>query len=188
MYIFGYGSLMNDASRKLTGHTGLAIPAVAHGLVRHWCKVDDTYKVSPLAVIEGEGQVNGVLLEVDSVALADFDRREAGYKRVAVKAEHIECLDPSNKIPASCDIWIYVVDEAHPPCINVPIVMSYVDTVLAGCLEISDAFAKHFVEHTIGWHYPVKNDRNNPIYQRIAGVKPEHCEKIDQLLALQLSA
>ena len=35
MYIFGYGSLINSASRKLTGQTGEAIPVIAHGLVRY---------------------------------------------------------------------------------------------------------------------------------------------------------
>ncbi len=36
MYIFGYGSLINAASRQLTGQTGEAIPVIAHGLVRYW--------------------------------------------------------------------------------------------------------------------------------------------------------
>lgn len=90
MYIFGYGSLINAASRKLTGQTGEAIPVIAHGLVRHWGKVDDSYILSPLVVNEGEGQVNGVLLEVDDQALADFDRRERGYHRIQIRPDQIE--------------------------------------------------------------------------------------------------
>ncbi len=72
MYIFGYGSLINAASRQLTGQTGEAIPVIAHGLVRYWGKVDDSYILSPLVVNRGESQVNGVLLEIDDRALAEF--------------------------------------------------------------------------------------------------------------------
>lgn len=78
MYIFGYGSLINAASRQLTGQTGEAIPVIAHGLVRYWGKVDDSYILSPLVVNRGESQVNGVLLEIDDRALAgSIAEREA---------------------------------------------------------------------------------------------------------------
>ncbi|WP_375750496.1 gamma-glutamylcyclotransferase family protein [Vibrio sp. HN007] len=180
MYIFGYGSLMNEASRTLTGHTGHAIPAVVHGMVRSWSKIDDSYRASPVAVVEGEGQVNGVLLEIDDIALKEFDVREAGYHRIKLKPEQIECVEAFD---SEKPIWIYVVNEASAPCHNVPIVMSYVDTVLAGCLEISDAFAKHFVEHTQGWHHPLKNDRDNPVYSRVAGVESHHQNRVDELIA-----
>ncbi|MDG2609650.1 gamma-glutamylcyclotransferase, partial [Vibrio parahaemolyticus] len=90
MYIFGYGSLINSASREITGQTGEAIPVIAHGLVRYWGKVDDSYILSPLVVNEGEGQVNGVLLEVDHQALTEFDRRERGYHRIQIRPEQIE--------------------------------------------------------------------------------------------------
>lgn len=70
MYIFGYGSLINSASRRLTGQTGRAIPASATGLVRYFGKIDDSYILSPLVVHQGDGKINGVLLEIDEVALA----------------------------------------------------------------------------------------------------------------------
>jgi len=73
---------MNSHSRQLTGQTGSAIPVIAHGLVRSWGKIDDTYTISPLVVNTGEGQVNGVLLEIDDAALVEFDRRESGYQRL----------------------------------------------------------------------------------------------------------
>lgn len=180
MYIFGYGSLMNKASRMLTGHTGRSVPAIVHGMVRSWSKIDDTYRVSPVAVVEGDGEVNGVLLEVDDIALEEFDLREAGYHRIQVSPDNIECEDGFN---TDQPVWIYVVNESNAPCLNSPIVMSYVDTVLAGCLEISDAFARHFVEHTQGWHHPLENDRESPVYKRVAGVEPHHQERIDELIA-----
>ncbi len=180
MYIFGYGSLINSASRQLTGQTGTAIPVIAHGLVRYWGKIDDSYTLSPLIVNEGEGQVNGVLLEVDAAALAEFDRRERGYHRIRIRPEQIDTKQAFNREHA---IWVYVNDEPLPPCSNTPIVQSYVDTVLAGCLEVSYAFAEHFVRHTVGWHHVKENDRHQPKYGNLAGVQDHHYDLIDSLLA-----
>ncbi|ELC0659305.1 gamma-glutamylcyclotransferase [Vibrio fluvialis] len=180
MYIFGYGSLMNSASRQLTGNTGKALPATVHGLVRYWGKIDDSYVISPLVVNPGEGQVNGVLLEIDEAALAEFDRRERGYQRIALTAEQIET---EAEFDSEREIWVYVTEQHQPPCERSPIVQTYVDTVLAGCLEVSEAFARHFVEHTVGWHHPLENDRHAPKYGNLAGVSPAHHSVIDDLIA-----
>ncbi len=180
MYIFGYGSLINSASRKLTGQTGSAIPVIAHDLVRHWGKIDDSYTLSPLIVNEGEGQVNGVLLEVDQAALTEFDRRERGYHRIQIRPEQIETEGSFNRQHA---IWVYVKNEPLPPCSDTPIMQSYVDTVLAGCLDISHAFAEHFVCHTVGWHHVKENDRHEPKYGNLAGVQEHHYELIDALIS-----
>lgn len=180
MYIFGYGSLMNSASRQLTGNTGRALPATVHGLVRYWGKIDDSYVISPLVVNHGDGEVNGVLLEIDAAALADFDRRERGYQRIALKAEQIETEHPFDHTQ---DIWVYITEQHQPPCERSPIVQTYVDTVLAGCLEVSESFARHFVQHTVGWHHPLENDRHSPKYGNLAGVSPAHHARIDALLA-----
>ncbi|WP_158148066.1 gamma-glutamylcyclotransferase family protein [Vibrio fluvialis] len=180
MYIFGYGSLMNSASRQLTGNTGKALPATVHGLIRYWGKIDDSDVISPLVVNPGEGQVNGVLLEIDEAALAEFDRRERGYQRIALTAEQIET---EAEFDSEREIWVYVTEQHQPPCERSPIVQTYVDTVLAGCLEVSEAFARHFVEHTVGWHHPLENDRHAPKYGNLAGVSPAHHSVIDDLIA-----
>ncbi|EAP94717.1 gamma-glutamylcyclotransferase [Vibrio splendidus] len=179
MYIFGYGSLINSSSRQLTGQTGQAIPAIVHGLVRHWSKIDDSYVLSPLIVNLGEGQVNGVLLEVDDIALTEFDRRERGYHRIELKASQIES---QNEFKQDQSIWVYIKDEIQAPCENSPIVQTYVDTVLAGCLEVSESFAAHFVQHTQGWHHPLENDRHQPKYGNLAGVSDHHHSVIDGLI------
>lgn len=180
MYIFGYGSLINAASRQLTGQTGQAIPAIAHGLVRYWGKIDDSYSLSPLVVNRGEGQVNGVLLDIEPAALEEFDRRERGYHRVAIDAEQIET---EHHFERGQTIWVYVKDTPEPPCSLSPIMQTYVDTVLAGCLNVSAQFARHFVEHTVGWHFPLENDRQAPKYGNLAGVEAHHQPVIDALLA-----
>lgn len=180
MYIFGYGSLINSASRQRTGQTGQAIPAIAHNLVRYWGKIDDSYTLAPLAVRQGEGQVNGVLLEIDDIALAEFDRRERGYQRIQITTDQIETPNP---LPKDETIWVYVKETLEPPCELSPIMQTYVDTVLAGCLNISTQFAQHFIKNTIGWHYPLENDRHSPKYNNLAGVETYHQQTIDTLLS-----
>lgn len=178
-YIFGYGSLMNSASRQLTGQTSAATPAVAHGLCRYWGKVDESYILAPLVVTKGDGLVNGVLLQVDDDQLVEFDRRERGYQRISIVHQELDTVLTLNE---QDQVWIYVTDQATPPCSMSPIVQTYVDTVLTGCLEVSENFAKQFIEHTIGWHHPLENDRAKPKYGNLAGVTPEHRQRIDQLL------
>ncbi len=147
--------------------------------MRYWGKVDDSYILSPLVVNEGEGQVNGVLLEVNHQALTEFDRRERGYHRIQIRPEQIETdisFNPDH------EIWVYVKSDPLPPCTLSPIMQSYVDTVLAGCLEVSHAFAEHFVRHTIGWQHAKENDRHQPKYGNLAGVQDHHYELIDNLI------
>ncbi|TFH91342.1 gamma-glutamylcyclotransferase family protein [Vibrio ouci] len=179
-YIFGYGSLMNSASRQLTGQTSQAEPATVTGLKRYWGKVDDSYILSPLVVDKGHGKVNGVLLAVSDQGLAEFDIRERGYHRIQIELNNIES---SLSFAQQDQIWVYVKDSPEPPCSLSPIMQTYVDTVLAGCLEISEQFAKEFVEHTIGWNFPLENDRHQPKYGNLAGVKSEHHNVIDALVA-----
>lgn len=179
-YIFGYGSLMNSASRRLTGQTSTATPAVIHGLCRYWGKVDDSYVLAPLVVTRGEGVVNGVLLQVDSDQLGEFDLRERGYQRVSI--EH-HAVDSPLTLGLDDKVWIYVIQQAIPPCTLSPIMQTYVDTVLAGCLEVSESFAQQFIVNTIGWHYPRENDRQSPKYGNLAGVSNEAIEQIDRLLS-----
>lgn len=84
------------------------------------------------------------------------------------------------------NIWVYVPRKRMMPTVDHPIVQTYVDTILRGCLEISEEFAAQFLSTTTGWHpdeevhedsvvsvgdvipdqVPLINDRKNPIYRR----------------------
>ncbi|KXF80669.1 gamma-glutamylcyclotransferase family protein [Enterovibrio coralii] len=179
MYIFGYGSLINEDSRQLTGDTGKAIPATVSGLERHWGKTGSPV-MSHLVVREGTGQCNGVLIHVDDDLLEVFDIREAGYQRIRLDSERIKTLDQTIQLDGP--VFVYVTDEVVSPCYVQPIAQSYVDTVLAGCLRYSAEFAQSFIQNTHGWDYPRMNDRAQPVYQRVAGVRDEDRLTIDQLL------
>jgi hypothetical protein len=48
-------------------------------------------------------------------------------------------------------VWTYVPTIESPPTREHPIVQSYIDTILRGCLTISDDFCREFIETTKGW-------------------------------------
>ncbi|OLQ77635.1 hypothetical protein BIT28_04595 [Photobacterium proteolyticum] len=185
MYIFGYGSLINHHSRLLTSQTGKAVPATVNGLQRHWGKVDGSYKISPLVAMLGKGHCNGVLVKIGENSLVEFDRREKGYRRIELDPADVAASHAveNQKMVINEPIWAYIRANPQPPCEVQPIMQTYVDTVLAGCLSISEQFAKTFVETTQGWHHPFENDRQQPKYGNLAGVLDEHLMLIDQLIA-----
>ncbi|WP_428776485.1 gamma-glutamylcyclotransferase family protein [Vibrio sp.] len=178
-YIFGYGSLMNSASRLLTGQTATAVPAVAHGYQRLWGKVNDDYHHSPLVVTPGDGLVNGMLLKTDALQLKEFDRREHGYQRTEINHPQLDC---DHLFSSQDSVWIYIRPDSQPPCERSPIMQTYVDTVLSGCLEVSEQFAKQFIQHTHGWDRPLENDRHQPKYGNRVDVQPQILSHIDALL------
>ena len=111
--------------------------------------------------------------------MAEFDHRERGYHRIQISADQIETDSTFNH---EHSIWVYVKDQPDVPCSNSPIMQTYVDTVLAGCLEVSESFAQHFVHHTQGWHHPMEDDRHQPKYGNLAGVSKHHQPVIDRLV------
>lgn len=140
-------------------------------------------------------QCTGVLVEVDEDELRRFDDRERGYDRVRLDTAHLErvpflttddyrershvVLDASNNSggDGEVNVWIYVQRRPVLADPSAPIVQSYVDVILRGCLGISEEFARHFLETTHGWwhedgvvdgvdHHTWVNDRHSPLYVR----------------------
>ncbi|MDP5254917.1 MULTISPECIES: gamma-glutamylcyclotransferase family protein [unclassified Vibrio] len=178
-YLFGYGSLINQQSRQLTGQVGETYPAVVNNLVRYWGSIDRSYSLSPLVAKLGEGQTNGVLMVIEPQDLALFDQRERGYQRVALDNHHIDSDVP---LTDNCQVWVYIQPNSPPPNPQSPIALSYLDTVLSGCLSFSLEFAEHFIAHTQGWQHGWLDDRYAPLYSRNPGISADHLTQIDQLL------
>lgn len=182
MYLFGYGSLMNPASRALTGESGWTCPVTVTGLSRHWSNVSEAL-ISPLVVLEGEGQCNGVLVNIEPQSLPNFDRREAGYRRLQLAESNIVLPE---EVTLEGPIYVYVADTQRAPDVDKPIAQSYVDTVMAGCLRYSTDFARAFLTTTQGWEGAYQNDRAEPRYPRVAGVSDQDRLEIDRLMQTHL--
>ncbi len=178
-YIFGYGSLISQDARNKTAHSKRVLPARVCGYRRFW-NAFPLYGWSPLAVRrESEASCNGVLIAVDAPQLELFDRREGGYAREIVEHDSIELLEDADL--GSSFVWIYVPLRSVMPGNDTPILQSYVDVAVTGCLDYSERFAREFVETTDYWDSPWLDDRSKPTYVRSLD-KVRRAREIDQLL------
>ncbi|KAJ3128707.1 hypothetical protein HK098_003699 [Nowakowskiella sp. JEL0407] len=157
---------------------------------------------------------NGVLFAVTEKQLYAFDRREFNYLRIGIPHRLITPLREDSKFALSENdlVWAYLLpshrcrlaDEFHP------LIQTYVDVVLYGCLTISKEFANEFiisswsdtpitssqmskllaeieatnqVNDSIRFHtLPWINDRNSPMYSRTERRPKEVNEYLDSLL------
>ena len=112
--------------------------------------------------------------------------REHGYCRALVPPSDIQMLDGS-AVPDQGEIWIYVQapESDHPPDARFPIVQSYVDLFLSGCIELARRvvmedldFLAACVSTTQGWSAHWVNAR---IYPRRPVHQPD-AARIDGLL------
>ena len=83
------------------------------------------------------------------------------------------------------DCYIYVGQPAFTSGSDprLPILQSYIDAVMQGFLDkFGEEGAKRFVEETDGWHIPVLQDRDQPIYPRNVALASNEERLIDQLV------
>jgi hypothetical protein len=135
--------------------------------------------VSAVSVEEdASASCNGVLVQIDASEIEKFDYREAGYTRVRIAVDRVTAAtDTALPGLGGADIWCYVSKTpGGRPSDTFPILQTYVDVMILGCLEISLDFAKQFVTTTMHWNpAPVDfasnpksyiNDRHAPAYLR----------------------
>jgi hypothetical protein len=92
-YIFGYGSLIEKASRlRSTPNAKAAIPVVVYGFKRGWFSRTGAPGLSTTflgCIKEADGGTNGVIYEVSKEDLKLTDSREKGYTRIKINFEDI---------------------------------------------------------------------------------------------------
>ncbi len=162
--IFGYGSLISKKSRDKTNPSKEVIPVRIEGLKRSWnINVNNKKTVALGATKKASYLCNGVLFEISKDELLKFDGREksVGYKRVRLKKNSIKST--INKELPKGNVWAYITKK--PEKTKFPIIQSYLDVILTGCLEISKEFAREFLLNTFNWTR-IENDRKNPRYPR----------------------
>jgi hypothetical protein len=163
-YVFGYGSLVSAKSRALT--CDRSVPALAvntGGIARGWWVSKPEFALSALGAIKQEDALtNGVLFEVTTSELDDFDnRREIGYER---RSLFFDDFTPSirDRVERDAEIWIYLTPKRQLPSPDAPIV----DVVVNGFMEHGSAFAEAFVHTTQDWNAFWIDDRKQPRYVR----------------------
>ena len=194
-YVFGYGSLMERASRTRTNPDAVgAWPARVSGYQRGWFhQFTKTENVGSSctylgAVKDAKTTINGVIYKV-----ADIEKtkeRETGYTADLVPADKIEMLDGGGPWNGANEVYIFESNQADisktkEPTADFPIVQSYVDICINGCLEIealyrsAQNFTQQFIEKTTGWNKYWVNDR---LYPRRPFIYVPNAEKIDKAL------
>jgi len=171
-YMVGYGSLMQSASKLSTEpDAGINLPVLVTGFQRSW-NTHGVYPTTYLGVQPSKSARMAAALYRDFLKEGRLasDAREIDYCRVAVAPEQVEMLDASS-LPSPSQIWIYVnkPDTLAAPDSEYPIVQSYVDIFITGCLELQDRvadkkvdFVEACVRTTDGWSEHWVNDRLMP--------------------------
>jgi cation transport regulator ChaC len=140
----GYGSLIEKESRKrTTPEAEDARPAVVEGVSRGWWDRTPSIGFTTTflgAVLDGSARCNGVVYPVTPEQLAKTDERESGYDRKPIPVDKVAMLDGSRPDPAG-RYWIYLSRTQQDATPEVPIVQSYVDICINGCIEVEADYA-----------------------------------------------
>ena len=183
-YIFGYGSLICSDSRSRTGVSGPAHPVEVQGIARKWSvHVPDYAATAVGAHSDAHAHCNGVFFAVDEDNLSRFDVREQGYRRIQVPWASVEAMSTS-ALPVLGTLWAYVGTSQAAPHAERPIMQSYLDVILNGCLNYGPDFARRFTELTGQWQHLV-DDRTQPTYPR-ALKSHDRLPEIDQVILERL--
>jgi hypothetical protein len=173
-FVFGYGSLINTASRDATIVEPIdAIPvrlSAAFGYVRTWDSRSSKGFTALGLARPGTGEqrmtINGVLFPVEGGNMTALDARETGYARVEVPRPDIEAVS-WRRLPTLGKFWVYIPERpGKPPGVGLPqpnadfpLLQSYIDVVIEGGLEYGPDFAREIIGATTGWSRYWLNDR-----------------------------
>jgi hypothetical protein len=170
---FGYGSLVNLATHDYPD----PMPAALTGWRRVWRHA----LARPVAFLSVEPcpqtTLHGITAQVPRGDWAALDLREHAYLRRDVSAQF--------HAPTA----VYEANPSHtaPPSTNHPILLSYLDVVVAGFAKLMDdnpnsGGPAHFFATTTGWG-PVLDDRAAPLYPRAQPLQPDTRLIVDAALA-----
>jgi len=151
---------------------GDAYPVVVRGIRRGWWfqyKPEVGVTLSPTylgAVADPAGTCNGVLFALPEADSGGLAWREQGYVPTPIDPAAIETLDGDVSLTGA-DVLFYATPEIRLPDATHPIVQSYVDICVGGCLEIEErfprakagSFARDCIRTTESWQEPWINDR-----------------------------
>lgn len=198
IHYFGYGSLVNRQTRPAHER---AHSARLNGWQRVWDhRVTDPHrgkKCTSLSIEPVVSLVNATVSEPVSVGIAGvvvrlplselpvLDAREAGYERLSLPVGDF-ALSPELEQQMAEEgvdhIMVYrsrapnrvLADSEHP------VLLSYVDCVMAGYLERFGAEGvQAMVSSTRGWEQSVFDDRVDPFYPRWVTVSPDKQQLFD---------
>ena len=193
-YIIGYGSLIDEQSKKRTDPTSQeSVPVLIKGYARGWSVHGSLPGLNAtfLSVSEDKrSSFNGIIYKLSNPEnIQLYDKREISYCRKELKPDELNMYAAA--LPDQKQIWIYTsIQKMHQyPAIDYPIVQSYVDMFIRGCIQVEEKykindFAKDCIQSTGQWSEHWINDR---IFPRRPSLYEPYAAKIDALLKKTLS-
>jgi hypothetical protein len=184
-YIIGYGSLINEVSKKETDPSAKEnFPVIISGYERSW-SVHGRSKTF-LSITENKNATfNAVIYKLSSPQnIHLYDKREKHYCRKAVDINQLKIY--GTKLPFQKQIWIYSSkhQKKEVPTKDFPIAQSYIDIFISGCFQIEKKFEiKHFAKDCIKntAHWPTQRESGIIFPRHPASYEP-YAKKIDSLL------
>lgn len=166
---FGYGSLVNLATHTYPDPT----PAQLSGWRRVWRHA----KARPVAFLSVEPCPNtilhGITAQVPNADWGALDAREHAYLR----------RDVTDQFASQTAVYEANPDHTAPPSTGHPILLSYLDVVIAGYIALmGDAGPAHFFDTTTGWG-PITDDRAQPQYPRAQPLSEKTRACVDDAIA-----
>ncbi|MEX0829117.1 MAG: gamma-glutamylcyclotransferase family protein [Nitrospirales bacterium] len=193
--VFGYGSLIDTGSRTRTVPSATqAWPIEMTGLKRDWNARTGPGEIATTflgAYEHSHANVNGVAFFANDSEVQSLIRRETGYVPTHFPLSRVHWwTSPPSALPES--ILIFCFASKRRPSRSYPIIQSYVDICLSGCLAVdaslqsSDSeFSRRFLRGTSGWSKHWVNDRRRP---RVSYRHSPQTSKIDELISSELPA
>jgi hypothetical protein len=188
-FVIGYGSLMNSESRMRTvPRADRALPVILRGWQRGFF-TRSLYRPGTtfLGVKRAKGgRLVAVYFALDGDDIKRLDRREGSYCRRAISRQQLTAL--TETLPKG-QYWLYVpMQPAKKANRRYPIVQSYVDLFLIGCMQQQrqyhlQGFAVKCVQQTTGWRHFWVNDRIMP---RRPFIHQPEAFAVDRLLLQEL--
>lgn len=171
--VFGYGSLVNRGTHDYAD----ARPATLAGWRRVWRHA----MLRPVAFLSVEpcagSAIVGLTASVPQAAQAALNDRERAYELRDVTAAI------QGETAPTC-LYEIAGSLLEPPSVAHPILLSYIDVVVQGYLQLGGEEAvADFAASTAGWHAPVLNDRAAPLYPRAQRLSASETGVVDALLA-----
>jgi len=209
-YIIGYGSLIDEVSKRNTdGTAGTNYPILLSGYERSWSIVGNLPGFNTIFLgveLNTLASLNGVIYKTMNILA--YDKREYVYCRSKVNESNMVLLNKTTNnfiLDNNREIWIYIskyVRRGTSPSRNIPVVQSspsrmipvvqsYVDIFIRGCINISrtykyvdDNYAKMCITLTNNW--PIRKCEwiNDRIYPRRPLIHEPMAREIDELLRI----
>ena len=168
---FGYGSRVHKGT--LPPHLA-AVPVTVRGWRRAWRAPGPTAfgGACAVSVWEHEGaSIDGLLITISDDVWPQIVAREHKYEPL-----------PLPEFPGA------VIFKSSPEfddwgSADYPVCLTYIDTIVGGMLDVfGPSGVEHFFATTDGWHVPIIDDRDAPLYPRHQPLSAQGRTLVDQAL------